>query len=156
MPLPPKRSDDLGSLMSSKILDLPSLLAAFKKTDIGWALSREQIIRAAEPEFRTPEMNVTLRKRSSLVGLLRNLVIYDPGCPDHDPAHSIRGNKRDADMAALSKQIASILRHKEQGDLMDEGGWMDIHTVCFILQNKEGASRYYCQSHRCYGSRQSG
>ena len=62
----------------SKILDIPSLLAAFKKTDIGWTLSREQIIRAAEPKFRTPEMNVTLRKRSSLVGLLRDLVVYDP------------------------------------------------------------------------------
>ena len=75
------------------------------------------------------KMRAASRKRSSLMGLLKDLIVYDPENPDHSPIRPVRAGKHDAEMAALPKQLASILRHREHGELLDEGGWMDIHTA---------------------------
>ena len=91
MPLPGGRRERQGASEESGITDLSSLLTASKKKDIGWTMAREQATQAAEPKLRTPEMITASRKRSSLVGLLRDLVIYDPGNPDHGPVRPVHG-----------------------------------------------------------------
>ena len=65
----PETRGRAGAIDESSILGLPSLLAACKKTDLGWTLSREQILQMAESKFLTPETGMVPRRRSSLVGI---------------------------------------------------------------------------------------
>ena len=89
------------------------------------------MVQMAEPKFGAEGIVSAPRKGSSLVGLLKNLISYDPRNPDHDPVRPVRGHRRDPEIVALSKQIDTVLRRRDQGDLMDAGGWMDIHTGVF-------------------------
>ena len=99
-------------------------------------MSREQILRTTEEKFCTAHLDEYHRASSVLVGLTRTLVIYDRENPDHNPAVPIRDNATDISTVVLPKSLAKILRHKDQQDLMDAGGWMDIHTVCYVLHIK--------------------
>jgi RNA:NAD 2'-phosphotransferase (TPT1/KptA family) len=43
---------------------------------------------------------------------------------------------RDRAQVALSKQLSYLLRHRANALHLDAGGWMDIHTVCYLLQTQ--------------------
>ena len=72
-------------------IDLPSLIQAYKRADIGWPMSREQILRTMEEKFTTPDLDEYQRIPAALVGLTRTLVIYDRENPDHNPADPVLG-----------------------------------------------------------------
>ena len=85
----------------SGIVDLPTLAQAYRKVDIGWALSRDQLLRAAEAKLAPRETGEPPRRRSSLVGLAEHFIIYNPALLDHSPVRPIRGNQGDAASTVL-------------------------------------------------------
>ena len=96
------------------IIDLPSLTQAYKRADIGWSMSREQILRTTEAKFCTAHLDEYQRASSVLVGLPRTLVIYDRENPGHNPAVPIWDNAAGLSSVTLSKSLAKFLRHKDQ------------------------------------------
>ena len=122
--------------IEAEFIDRPSLIQAYKRADIGWSMSREQILRTAEEQFITPDLGEYKRIPSALVGLPHTLVIYGQENPDHNPAGPVWDSAIDTPTAVLPKSLAKILRHKGQRGLMDAGGWTDTDTVCYFLHTR--------------------
>ena len=93
------------------------------------------IRRLTEPKFLASEADDPLKKWSVLAGLSRYHVIFNPESDDDSPVRRQFVNQTDPLVRRFSIKLSHVLRHREQKDLMDAGGWMDTHTVCFIMKS---------------------
>ena len=58
----PDRPPQLGTIDESRITDISSRIAVFKKTDMGWALTLDQMTQTAEPKFGAEGVATAPRK----------------------------------------------------------------------------------------------
>ena len=64
----PEEPEVQAIIDESAIVDLPTLVAAYKKVDIGWAMAEDQLRRTAEPKFAPPLSELPPRRPNVLLG----------------------------------------------------------------------------------------